>query len=165
MSQRSRFSSTISHNVRWNYCGNSDPLGLLDFGILRSSFTLICISAQVVQRAGKNLNLFATFTSTKARWRWVMHPFSYKISQRKRLPSKFDGGQRWSMAWDGSIEWLQRIQKAAFVVDSIDLKQIWRPNVTWKHGFDGNAHYRGLTKQVSVDAIKFTFLYYNAWVL
>ena len=60
---------------------------------------------------------------------------------------------------------LQRIQKAAYVVDSIDLKQIWRPNLTWKHGCDGNAHCRGLTKQVSVDAIKFTFPYYNAWVL
>ena len=62
-----RFSSTICRNVRWNYFGNNDPLGLLDFGTLRSSLTLICISAQVVQRAGKNLNLFATFTSTKAK--------------------------------------------------------------------------------------------------
>ena len=34
------------------------------------------------------------------------------------------------MAWDGSIQSLQRIQKAAHVVDSIDLKQIWRPNLT-----------------------------------
>ena len=33
------------------------------------------------------------------------------------------------MAWDGSIQSLQRIQKAAHVVDSIDLKQIWRPNL------------------------------------
>ena len=78
------------------------------------------------------------------------HPFNYKISQGKRLPSKFDWGQRWSMAWDGSIQSLQRIQKAAHEVDSIDLKQIWRPNLTWKHGFDGNAHFRGLVTKCCI---------------
>ena len=87
------------------------------------------------------------------------HPFSYQISQKKRLPSKFDGGQRWSMAWYGSIQSLQRIQKAAHEVDSIDLNQIWRPNLSWKHGFDGNAHCRGLTKQVIIQSMLSSFLF------